>query len=99
MILYNVSIKIEPNIKDDWIKWMKERHIPDVMNTDIFSDYKFLEITNEEAKDTYAIQYSCKSLDDLNRYFNVFAEALQDEHQKRYINKFVAFRTIMRDIS
>ena len=24
MILYNVSIKIEPNIKDDWIKWMKE---------------------------------------------------------------------------
>ena len=99
MILYNVSIKIEPNIKDDWIKWMKEKHIPDVMNTDIFSDYKFLEITNEEAKDTYAIQYSCKSMDDLNRYFDVFAEALQSEHQKRYVNKFVAFRTIMRDIS
>ena len=41
MIIYNVSIKIEPNIKDDWIKWMKEKHIPDVMNTAIFSNYKF----------------------------------------------------------
>jgi len=99
MIVYNVSIKIEPNVKDDWIKWMKEKHIPDVMNTGVFSDYKFLEITNEEAKGTYAIQYSCQSIDDLNRYFDLYANNLQSEHQKRYINKFVAFRTIMRDIS
>ena len=98
MIVYNVSIKIEPNIEEEWLQWMKEKHIPDVLETGIFSGHKFLEITNEEAENTYAIQYYCPSMQDLETYFSDFAPKLQEEHSKKYINKFVAFRTIMKEI-
>ena len=99
MIVYNVSIKIEPDIQEDWINWMKEKHIPDVLSTGIFTDHKFLEITNQEAENTFAIQYSCASMKDLQKYFDYYAAELQEEHSKKYINKFVAYRTIMKEIT
>ena len=98
MIVYNVSIQIDEDVKEDWLKWMKEKHIPDVMNTGFFIRFNFLKILNEETENTYAIQYFCKDIRDLNTYFDEFASRLQKEHSLRYNNKFVAFRTIMEDV-
>ena len=44
---------------------------------------------------SYAIQYSCKSMQQLQDYMNNYAAALQQDHINRYEGKFVAFRTLM----
>lgn len=31
MIIYNVTVNIEHNVHDEWLKFMKDEHIPDVM--------------------------------------------------------------------
>jgi hypothetical protein len=98
MIVYNVSIQIDEDVKEDWLKWMKEKHIPDVMKTGVFIHFNFLKILNEDTKNTYAIQYFCKDIGHLNTYFDEFASGLQEEHSLRYNNKFVAFRTIMEEV-
>ena len=36
MIVYNVTVNIDKNIVDDWLTWMKEIHIPEVMKTGFF---------------------------------------------------------------
>ncbi|MCE3229382.1 MAG: hypothetical protein K0S32_3933, partial [Bacteroidetes bacterium] len=33
MFIYNVTVNISNDIHTDWLKWMKEIHIPDVMKT------------------------------------------------------------------
>ena len=38
MIVYNVTVKIEKDIHDDWLAWMKETHIPEVLKTNLFED-------------------------------------------------------------
>ena len=51
MISYNVSITIEPDIEYEWVQWMKEHHIPRVMDTGcfVFHDfYKLLKPSEEE---------------------------------------------------
>ena len=40
MIIYNVTVNVEAEIHNDWISWMKEVHIPDVMNTGYFLENK-----------------------------------------------------------
>ena len=98
MIVYNVSIKIDNEVKEEWLQWMKEKHIHDVMNTGLFIRFNFLKIINEDVEDTYAIKYFCNDMDDLNTYFDEFASDLQEEHSLKYQNKFVAFRTIMEEV-
>jgi hypothetical protein len=33
MILYNVTVSVDPEIHDEWLAWMKSKHIPDVLAT------------------------------------------------------------------
>ena len=101
MILYNVTISIEPAINDQWVKWMKEIHIPEMMNTDCFEEFRFLELKSDIEPNsgiTYCTQYWCKSKTDLDNYLNNYADELREKHQKKFINKFVTFRTVLEEI-
>lgn len=85
-----------PAINADWLAWMKETHIPDVMATGFFEDYKLCRILHTEDDGiTYAIQYFCKDLDTFEKYRTEYAPKLQAAHTERYQGQYVAFRTLM----
>ena len=96
MILYNVTVKIQKEIEQEWLQWMREVHIPDVMNTGLFVDQKICRIFEDDpAGSTYAFQYYCKDMDTFQQYQDQHAKALQADHAQRYNNRYVAFRTLM----
>lgn len=98
MIIYNVTINVDSDIHDEWLEWMKSKHIPDVMNTGKFTEYKICKVLSRQEGETgitYAIQYTCKSMEDYEKYQKLDAPKLQSEHNERYKNKFVAFRTLL----
>jgi hypothetical protein len=101
MILYNVTINIEPDVEEEWIHWMKNKHIVDVMNTGHFVEFKFLKLLQEDPEaqgNTYAVQYFAEDIGKLETYLNTDAPALQKEHMDKYSNKFVAFRTVLQEV-
>ena len=101
MILYNVTVKIDTDIHQEWLHWMKTVHIPDVMATGFFREHKILKLLepgDDEDGVTYALQYFCNNIEALRRYWNEYAPGLQAEHSERYQGKFVAFRTVMEVI-
>lgn len=96
MILYNVTVIVEDIVHDEWIEWMKNKHVPDVMQTGIFNSFKICRVLDSPNEgNTYSFQYFCDSMEDINRYQREFAPALQSEHTERYKDRFVAFRTVM----
>ena len=96
MIIYNVTVSIDKEIKKQWLDWMKNTHIPDVMNTALFLDCKISRVLEEEVGGhTYSVQYSCKNRQDYEKYQNEFAAKLQAHHSKKFAGKFTAFRTLL----
>lgn len=96
MIIYNITIKIDPAVEEDWVKWMVDKHIPDVMATGLFLRYSFQRILQSvDPENTYAIQYFLESSKQLHQYQVKHAKALQTEHTERYKDKFVAIRTLL----
>jgi hypothetical protein len=99
MIIYNVTVNIENDVREEWIKWMKEVHIPNVMNTGLFLEYKMARVmVEEESGTTYSIQYTAASMADLDLYLKDHAPRLKQEVAKKYAGKFVAFRTLLEVI-
>lgn len=97
MYIYNITINIEDSVHDEWLNWMKETHIPDVMQTGLFLGNRMLEVmVDEESGKTYSIQYEVKDMETLKLYHEVYATKLQQDHKERFENRFVAFRTILR---
>lgn len=101
MILYNVTVKIDHSVHDEWLSWMQTKHIPDVINTGIFQDFRICRILdeNEPDCDTYSIQYKCKTIEDYKKYQKEFAPKLQSEHTQKFKDKFVAYRTVMQVVA
>jgi hypothetical protein len=97
MILYNVTINIEKEAEQEWIKWMKDFHIPNVMATGIFHEHKFFRILHETDDNTvnYSIQYFTDSMGKIEIYQAQFAHRLQAEVKSRFQDKFVAFRSLL----
>ena len=96
MIIYNVTVNIDDDVHDEWLQWMKEKHIPDVMSTGLFIENKICRLlVKEESGISYSIQYTCQNINDYNTYQREHSERLQKEHAIRYADKFVAFRTLL----
>ncbi len=97
-VIYNVTVKIDLDAHDDWLHWMKNAHIPDVMATGLFTESRMLRIMAEDESDgiSYAIQYDAKSMSDYLTYQAEQAPRLQKDHQDKFANKYVAYRTLMR---
>jgi hypothetical protein len=100
MIIYNVTTQIDPGVHDEWMKWMKSHHIPAVMKTGCFIEYRMLKVLGEEAGGhTYSIQYTCKAMNDYHEYEQRHAPALRAEYIEKYKDKFVNFRTLLEVVS
>lgn len=96
MILYNVTVSIDPQIQEEWLDWMKSKHIPDVMATGCFIEGRISRVHGEEEGGvTFAIAYVSPSQELFETYQQNHAPALQKEHGERFSGQFAAFRTLL----
>jgi Domain of unknown function (DUF4286) len=98
MILYNVTIKVHSSIHNEWLQWIKEIHVPAIMQTDCFSHFKILRLLeiDETEGPTYAIQYFAESKSLYNLYIEKFAKQMRDNSFTKWGDKFIAFRSVMQ---
>jgi Sec7-like guanine-nucleotide exchange factor len=100
MFIYNVTIKVADEIAAEWLKWLKEEHVPAVLATDCFTKatiVKLLEIDDNEGP-TYAIQYLAESKGLYNHYIEKFADDMRQKSFDKWGDRFIAFRSLMQVI-
>lgn len=101
MVLYNVTVNLDDDIEQDWISWMKEIHIPEVMQTGYFMEYRIMRMlsgTPDDTGKTYAIQYLAATLGHVEMYLEKAAPRLQRQSIIRYGTKLAVFRTVLEEI-
>ena len=96
MILYNVTVSVDPSKAEEWLSWMRTKHIPDVMATSCFIEGKISKIqAEEEGGITYSVMYLCFSEELMETYSKQHAPLLQKEHSEKFQGYFAAFRTLL----
>lgn len=95
MIIYSVTVSVEENIEKEWVQWMREIHIPEVMATGLFLHCRFAKLVShkEEGHVNYSAQYGCASSEDLQNYKLNFAKKLQQKSLEQFADKMHAFRS------
>ena len=101
MIIYNVTIKVERSIADNWLQWLKEEHIPDVIRTGCFTHaviLRLLEVDETEGP-TFAVQYFAESKALYNNYIQNPASAMRQKGYEKWGDQFIAFRSVMQVVN
>lgn len=101
MLIYNVTIKLEHTIENDWVQWMQKEHMPALLATGCFHGYQLNKLLEQDESEgvTYVAQYYCHTKEDYLRYIDQFSNAMRQAGLDKFGNKFIAFRTLMKKIS
>jgi uncharacterized protein DUF4286 len=101
MIIYNVTIKVNNRIAVAWLQWLKEEHIPDMIQTGCFSTATILHLIEADDNEgiTYAVQYHAANKEDYDRYIEIYADKMRKKGMDKWGDQFIAFRTLMRIVN
>jgi len=100
-IIYNVTIKVQRNIADDWLQWLIQEHAPQIIATNCFKKFTALKLLEQDEEEgiTYAIQYFADNMQSYERYISQFADHFRKESLNKWGEKFIAFRTLMQVVN
>ena len=100
MITYNVTVKVDADAASEWVTWMKNEHIPDLLTTGLFVDARLSRLLEQDETEgvTFVAQYFCESMDQYNAYINDYAPTMREKGFKAFGGRFAAFRTVMEII-
>ena len=101
MIIYNVTVNIDQSIHDNWLQWMQNKHIDDVLATGLFISARMVKVLVEEEMGgtTYSVQYFTDSRAKLEDYYKNHATRLRQEGLSLFADKMLAFRTELEVMS
>ncbi|MDL2144037.1 MULTISPECIES: DUF4286 family protein [Flavobacterium] len=101
MIIYNVTTNIHESVQEQWLKWMQEKHIPEILATQKFSSARIVRVMIEEEMGgiTYSVQYVTDSKETLERYYVEDEPAFHREALELFADKMLSFRTELEVIS
>lgn len=100
MYIYNVTVHVEPQVEKEWLEWMKEVHLSEMIATGKFIEAKLFKVITDQNQGgvSYATQYLCNSVDQYNAYLVENAAALRQKASDRFGNTILAFRTQLEEI-
>lgn len=98
MIIYNITIKVDRSITEEWVQWMQTVHIPEVLKTGCFDKHQLVRLLqiDETEGPTYAAQYYAPNLTSYDYYLQHHAPAFSKKIADKWGEKYVDFKTLMQ---
>ena len=95
MLIYNVTSHLEPKIEKEWLLWMKQKHLSEMLDTQKFSMAKIFKVISDQdhVGVSYAVQYHCKNKNTLDEYLKNDAKGLQKKENEKFGKSILFFRT------
>lgn len=92
MIVYNVTFSVDQDIADEWLSWMKNTHVPELLRSGIFENFKILKVLSHDDDKTFsfAVQLYSRSMDKVEQYHH--------NAQHPFGDKVVGFPTLLEEV-
>ncbi len=99
MILYNITFNIDTDIESEWILWLKEYYLVEIMKTGYFDRYKVYRLLGREEDQSinYAVQFFTTTLENLNAFLSDKAPEFTRILQEKFGHRHAAFMTVLQD--
>jgi antibiotic biosynthesis monooxygenase (ABM) superfamily enzyme len=98
MVIYVVNVTLKKEKKQEWLKWMKEVHIPGVLRTGYFLGAEiFSVILPAKSGDeiSFSVQYRSETYEKFMSYTVKESGRLRKEVQDKFGNELVITRQVL----
>lgn len=98
MVIYNVTYSVADSIHEEWLNWMKETHIQEIIETGLYVKYQLVKLLdmNEEESATYAVQYYAETKAKHLEFMIEHETAFRLKSSRQWGNEVMSFGTLMQ---
>lgn len=93
---FSVSILVNHSVEQDWIKWMKDIHIKEIIETKCFKKAQFCKVhheTKQEGATNYNVVFFADSQQDIIHFYDKYDKDFQKKVFDLYQQNVIFFRT------
>lgn len=100
MYVYNITIGIDAAVEEEWLIWLYKEHIPLILQTQLFKEYKLYKVLhdNQDGTTSYCIQFFTATLEQAVKYLERYAPEHAEVHRNAFPDRHVAFRTLLEEV-
>lgn len=100
MLVYNTTIKVDHEVHDEWLRWMKQVYIPAFMKTGKFIDQRICRLLGVDETDgmTYSLQLTVPDRNSFHKFQEEDSYRLQKIQIEKYQTQVVSFSTVMEKV-
>jgi len=101
MVLYVVNVSVKKEMQEEWLEWMKQVHIPNVINTGYFNKadiYTIILPAKGGDEISFSVQYQSESYEKFMSYTVKEAKRLQKEHKEKFGDRITVERIVFEKI-
>ena len=93
MYVYNITTNIQENAEKEWLAWMQNTHIPEMLDTGKFLSAKMCKVLVEEDMGgmTYSVQYTVENRDILEDFHRTDADTYEKQNQCKICRSICLF--------
>lgn len=95
MYIYNVTTNVEADTAQEWLAYMRETHIPEMIATGCFTGAKLTRVMIQEEMGgkTFSIQYAVTDKETFKGYYVAYAADMNSRLDQKFKGKYVTFQT------
>lgn len=95
-IIYNITINVDEQVHDKWLEWVRNVHIPQVIDTGCFERSRLLRIhAFEQGGLTYAVQFEARDMESYNRFQSEFSKTIDLCLDPRFSGAAQTIKTVL----
>lgn len=96
-LIYNVTTAVSHAVHREWLHWMQDIHIPEVLGTGCFYKHQLVKVldTDETEGCTYAVQYYAENRAVYDEYISRYAHSLGQAVKEKWGDQVFSFRSLM----
>jgi hypothetical protein len=102
MFIFNVTTHVEHSAETQWLEWMNNIHLPDMIKTGKFNKAILFRVITDQNEDqggtSYAAQYHCNDRSKYEAYLKEDAPLLRKEALEKFGTSILSFRTELEQI-
>jgi hypothetical protein len=97
-MLYMVWIDIDPAVEDEWNRWQRETHVPEVAEKGNFLSARRFVVTEGNAPGKYVNVYEAKDEETFKKYIEGPGKALREDYAKHYGKASKLTRIVVQEL-
>jgi len=97
MLIYNITFLVAENASDQWLKWVHEIHIPEMVSSGYFTEPRLTKVLSDHGlKDTsYAVQYHIEDMKLMEAWERKFKANLERDCAMVFGEHVLLFTTVL----